>query len=134
MSCIGYHKDLEEPVPCPECGEWFELQDSRQSLKNALRLICPDCHDAEQRELKEEAVLSDDFDQQLHTLEVGIYCQHFVKRRDEGSGDCRNHARGVVRFIDDSGAPDELYVCKLHYRSLTDKLEKKDINFKSEIL
>ena len=33
--------DLEEPVPCPECGEWHELQSSKPSINDPDRLICP---------------------------------------------------------------------------------------------
>ena len=137
MSCIDYHKgeawELEEPVPCPECGEWYELQDSRQSLKNALRLLCPECHDAEQRELKEEIILDDVTEDELANIEESC-CQHFVKRKGQESGRCGSRARGFVKFITDKGAACDLYVCRIHYRALTDKLDKNDSIYKSEIL
>ena len=50
---IDYKSQLEEPVVCPICNEWYELQDSKQSKYNALALVCPDCYDAEEPELED---------------------------------------------------------------------------------
>ena len=44
------------PVPCPKCGEWFELNSSRESPLNK-QLLCIECYekDDEVNDLIEEA-------------------------------------------------------------------------------
>ena len=121
--------DLEEPVPCPECGEWHELQSSKPSDPD--RLLCPECFEAEKRSKKEEIILDDITDQELEGIEE-VECQHFVNRSD-GGGRCGNKSRGFVKFITDKGAACELYVCKMHYKALTEKLEKNNNIYNSEI-
>ena len=37
---------MEEPTPCMECGEWFELGEGFKSLEGPVT-ICEDCHDKE---------------------------------------------------------------------------------------
>lgn len=123
--------DLEEPVPCPECGEWHELQSSKPSINDPDRLICPECYDAEKRFKKEDIILDDISDQELEGIEE-VECQHFVNRPD-GGGRCGNKSRGYVKFITDKGAACELYVCKMHYKVLTEKLEKNKNVYNSEI-
>ena len=123
--------DLEEPVPCPECGEWHELQSSKPSINDPDRLICPECFEAEKRSKKEEIILDDITDQELEGIEE-VECQHFVNRSD-GGGRCGNKSRGFVKFITDKGAACELYVCKMHYKVLTEKLEKNNNIYNSEI-
>ncbi|WP_312306577.1 hypothetical protein [Chryseobacterium sp.] len=47
---------MEMPVPCPRCGEWVELHDTRKSpLTEAL--LCDECFSVEDEvyDLKEEA-------------------------------------------------------------------------------
>ena len=95
------------------------------------RLICPECYDAEKRSKKEEIILDDISDQELESIEE-VECQHFVNRSD-GRGRCGNKSRGYVKFITDKGAACELYVCKLHYKVLTEKLEKNKNIYNSEI-
>ena len=34
--------DLEEPVPCPCCQEWVELQET-YPCRNCQALVCPSC-------------------------------------------------------------------------------------------
>lgn len=37
---------MEEPVPCPWCGEWVELQDTCQGWDEDIEqdvLVCTDC-------------------------------------------------------------------------------------------
>lgn len=60
--------DLEEPVPCPECGEWHELQSSKP--RDPDRLLCPECFDAEKRSKKEEIILDDISDQELEGIDL----------------------------------------------------------------
>ena len=38
---------MEMPVPCNKCGEWVELNDTRQSPYSE-ELICPECYNAEE--------------------------------------------------------------------------------------
>ena len=123
--------DLEEPVTCPECGEWHELQSSKPSINDPDRLICPECFEAEKRSKKEEIILEDITDQELEGIKE-VECQHFVNRPD-GGGRCGNKSRGFVKFITDKGAACELYVCKMHYKVLTEKLEKNNNIYNSEI-
>lgn len=35
-------EDMEEPVPCPHCREWVELQETRECLE-CHDLLCMDC-------------------------------------------------------------------------------------------
>lgn len=38
-------EEMEEPVPCPDCGDWHELQDAR-TCRRCNRLVCPECINA----------------------------------------------------------------------------------------
>lgn len=47
---------MEMPVPCPRCGEWIELHDTRKSPLTE-DLLCDECFTVEDEvyDLKEEA-------------------------------------------------------------------------------
>ena len=48
---------MEMPVPCSKCGEWIELNDTRES-DISKELVCSECYDIDREayELKEEIV------------------------------------------------------------------------------
>lgn len=35
---------MEMPVPCNKCGEWVELNDTRQSELNEKDMLCRECY------------------------------------------------------------------------------------------
>ena len=122
--CVNYENQLEEPVVCPICGEWYELQDSKQSKYNALALVCPDCYDAEEPELE------DIFSEDLECLEHQS-CEHTVHSTGEI---CGNKAKGLVRFVNELNEAEDRPVCKMHFRVFTEELDKREIVYKAELL
>jgi len=37
-------KDLEMPVPCDKCGEWIELNSTRESELEKGKMLCRECY------------------------------------------------------------------------------------------
>lgn len=35
------------PVPCSKCGEWVELNSTRESEFNKGKMLCPECYSTE---------------------------------------------------------------------------------------
>ena len=35
---------MEMPVPCSKCGEWVELNSTRESELNKGKMLCPECY------------------------------------------------------------------------------------------
>ena len=121
---IDYKNQLEEPVVCPICNEWYELQDSKQSKYNALALVCPDCYEAEDPDLE------DIFTEDLEYLEHQC-CEHIVASTGEV---CGNKAKGLVRFVNGKNEVEDRPICKLHFRVFTEDLDKREIVYKAELL
>lgn len=44
---------MEAPCRC-DCGNWFDLEDGYNSIKNPGKVICGDCDEAEQAEARIE--------------------------------------------------------------------------------
>ena len=38
---------MEMPVPCSKCGEWVELNSTRESELNKGKMLCPECYSTE---------------------------------------------------------------------------------------
>lgn len=36
--------EMEMPVPCEKCGEWVELNSTRESKLVKGKLLCPECY------------------------------------------------------------------------------------------
>jgi hypothetical protein len=56
---MGMHPDdMEEPTPCMECGEWFELSEGYKSLEGPI-MICEKCHEEEVAAAEKEEKVND---------------------------------------------------------------------------
>lgn len=54
------YTEMEMPVPCQKCGEWFDLNDGYGSEKwYPNTVICESCHNEEEQEIEVDEEIED---------------------------------------------------------------------------